>query len=1197
MKTEIQVYDDQRQHVLDRPDTYIGSNKTNSATMYLVTDTGSIEPTVIDFNAGLERLYIEVLCNAHDNIIRSMKTSTPMRELTIQVTDMQIMIYNDGQGISHKEVVSKETGKIVKGSIGPDIVFGRLLSGTNFNDTIVKNTSGRNGYGAKLSNIFSKFFHVESFDEVLQQLCICTWYDNMSRKDDITIKKQKGKTGWTRVTFEPDFKRFHSEGFSKEMLSYFRKLAIDIAMQRPTVKVSFNGDVLKIKSLKDYAHLYVGKKAPLMEFQTINSQVIVVDCSPKISKGEEEEENPSEEKEEEDDDFEEIRTKMQGKAISFVNGICCSDGGVHVDDWIRAIGDPLIEKLSQALKIIKLPRNKEKKPDKKKKVKTGFKLTIRDIKDHLAFFIICNLDDPSFDSQTKLRLNAPHPKTCEPTTSQLSKMIKWPIKEHMAWMLRSKTLMKQGETDATTTGYLKVPKHIKANWYRRPNYKAKTRLILAEGDSAVSTANKTISSLPNGKDIYGTFPLRGKIINTRNAKVEQINNNREISFLKQIIGLKHGVDYSDDANFARLNYGQVQLWTDQDLDGDHIKGLIINWFEENWPSLIKRGYITVMNTPIVLAWVGKGKKGEIHQFYELGRFHEWYKDQDTKNIKVKYFKGLGTWGGNNEQAIALRDVITSYEDMKITKYTADNEEDSEAVKLAFMRTRADDRKRWIMAYKNDPIDPSEHKELSLHDFINRCLRAFSVETLRRAIPSIMDGLKEGQRKILYVVRKQNIREPVKLLQLGGRIMEYGAYHHGDQALYQTIVYMAQGWVGRNVVPLMLEEGEFGSRFAGHGAYAQARYIGSGLSPIADTLFIKDDDDLLRYRMDDGMIIEPETFMPCMPVALMNIVDGIATGWNTRVPSYNPSDIADWIKAYIKGNVSADNLLLPKGQMVPWYFNFKGTVVLDPPAENALLSTGYTVSGVYNVIDNKVRITELPPGIIPMKYIEFLSKLEENKVIKEYTNYCGETTIDFTLYCNDKIPTEKTLRMIKHHSFSCMVLLDEKGLPKRYKCAEEILAHWCRLRRQLYDLRKRYMLQQYKLSILYINNRIRFIEEIIVGTFVINNKGKKIIESELKAKKYDTKNESYDYLLSMTLYALTKEKLEDLHAELKREKTKYTDLKNTSPDDLWIREIDAFLKKYEKYAEDYRNYQQKIQERIENVGGINAYLKAKKKTKK
>jgi DNA topoisomerase-2 len=171
-------------------------------------------------------------------------------------------------------------------------------------------------------------------------------------------------------------------------------------------------------------------------------------------------------------------------------------------------------------------------------------------------------------------------------------------------------------------------------------------LILTEGDSAKALAVAGLSVV--GRDDYGVFPLRGKLLNVREAGHDQIVKNVEIQHIKQILGLKHNQDYT---TVDSLRYGHLMIMTDQvglsrctaasanmlqDHDGSHIKGLIINFLDHFYPSLLRiPEFLVEFITPIVKVTKGKSERS----FYTLPQYDEWKEaNNDGKGWDAKYYK-------------------------------------------------------------------------------------------------------------------------------------------------------------------------------------------------------------------------------------------------------------------------------------------------------------------------------------------------------------------------------------------------------------------------------------------------------------------------------------------------------------------------------------------------------------------------------
>ena len=163
-------------------------------------------------------------------------------------------------------------------------------------------------------------------------------------------------------------------------------------------------------------------------------------------------------------------------------------------------------------------------------------------------------------------------------------------------------------------------------------------LIITEGDSAKSLAVSGLSVV--GRDFYGVFPLKGKPLNVRDATHAQIMKNEETMNLVEIMGLKFGTTYTEE-NIKSLRYGHLMIMADQDHDGSHIKGLVINFIHHFWPSLLDvPGFLQQFITPIVKCTKGKKSK----TFFTLPEYEEWKEGtgNDAKGWTTKYYKGLGT---------------------------------------------------------------------------------------------------------------------------------------------------------------------------------------------------------------------------------------------------------------------------------------------------------------------------------------------------------------------------------------------------------------------------------------------------------------------------------------------------------------------------------------------------------------------------
>merc|ERR1719277_1298549 len=416
---------------------------------------------------------------------------------------------------------------------------------------------------------------------------------------------------------------------------------------------------------------------------------------------------------------------------------------------------------------------------------------------------------------------------------------------------------------------------------------AECTLILTEGDSAKALAVAGLSVV--GRDKFGVFPLRGKMLNVRDATLHQMMANQEIQNIIKIIGLDPNKEY--DAELKGLRYGSIMIMADQDHDGSHIKGLLINFIHAWWPSLARLpGFVKEFFTPIVKA--SKGKTAI--SFYTMPEFEAWKEaTEGGKGYRTKYYKGLGT--STSKEA---KEYFTKIDSHKMS-YRHEGPEDDRAIDLAFNKKRADDRKDWINSYEEGSLVDHSQSEVRYADFINKELVLFSKANVIRAIPSVVDGFKPSQRKVLFGCFKRKLKNDVKVAQLVGYVSEHAAYHHGEMALSDTIVNMAQDFVGSNNLNLLVPQGQFGTRLQGGKDSGAARYIYTRLAPETRAIFRESDDAILDYINEDGLSIEPQWYCPVLPMVLVNGCEGIGTGYATSIPNFNPRDIIANLKRYIK----------------------------------------------------------------------------------------------------------------------------------------------------------------------------------------------------------------------------------------------------------------------------------------------------------
>lgn len=1143
----------QLEHILLRPDTYIGSAQPLTEKMWVFDeDTNQIVNREITYTPGLYKIFDEILVNAADNKQRDKKMDTI--KIHIDADKNEIKIYNNGKGIP---IVEHKDEKMFV----PTMIFGHLLTSSNFNDEEEKVTGGRNGYGAKLCNVFSKKFVVETACKEYKKEFKQAWADNMSKASEAKLKEYGGED-FTRITFQPDLDKFNMTSLDKDTIALLSRRAYDVAASAPGVKVFLNNKRIAVKNFQDYVNLFLKGH----EDETGNQiKCIYEKCSDRWEVAV----APS------DNGFQQM---------SFVNSIATTKGGRHVDHVSKLIENALTDTL-------------------KKKNKGGIQIKPHQIRNHMWVFVNCLIVNPTFDSQTKenmtLQVNKFGSK-CS-FTDKFGKLLEKSgiVESVLAWSKFKADQQLKSKQSAKKTNKLRgIAKLEDANDAGTKNSMDCT-LILTEGDSAKSLAVAGLGVI--GRDKYGVYPLKGKLLNVREASHKQIMDNKEITDLCKILGLTYKKKYLSVEDLKSLRYGRLMIMTDQDQDGSHIKGLLINFIHHNWPDLLKLPFVEEFITPIVKATKGNNAIS----FFSLPEFYEWKNETDNwHTYKIKYYKGLGT-STSKEAKEYFSDMMRHR-----IKFRYKDAQDDHSINLAFSKKAIDQRKEWLTNWMEEGkrrkelglpevyLYEKDTRAVSYQDFINKELVLFSNLDNERSIPSVVDGFKPGQRKVIFTCLKRNDKREVKVAQLAGSIGEMSAYHHGEASLMGTIINLAQDFVGSNNVNLLQPIGQFGTRLAGGKDHASPRYIFTQMSPLTRLIFNSNDDPLLKYLNEDNQKIEPEWYVPILPMVLVNGADGIGTGWMTKIPNYDPREIVKNLKRMIRGEEPQP--------MKPFFKNFKGTI-------EELESHKYVVNGELSELsETKIEITELPVKTWTQSYKESVMEPLLNgseKVpaqINEYKEYHTDRTVRFVInMAADKLRAADRTKGLHQFfklqttiSTNSMVLFDHNGCLKRYDDVSEIMQEFFDLRLIYYDKRKKYLEGMLEAEALRLSNQARFILEKCDGSLVVENKKKKIMIDELQRRNFDpdpvkkwktiqAKNEAamladsaaaalddesdsdleedakdadYDYLLGMAMWSLTQEKKDDLLKKKEAKHKELDELKRTSKEQLWQRDLDEFLEK-------------------------------------
>ena len=528
-----------KQHILDNPDTYIGSVENVDANMWVYdNETNKITLKNIEYIPGLYKLFDEGIVNCRDHVIRMIQSSNIHKKfvtyIDTQITeDGTITMSNDGNGI---DVAKHPEYKVWI----PELIFGHLRTSTNYNKNEKRIVGGKNGFGFKLVLIWSTYGKIETVDHIRGLKYVQEFHNNLDNMGEPKITKVSTTKPYTKVTFKPDYKRFGIEGITSDMFNLLKKRVFDIAAVTDhsikKVKLSFNDEIVPVKTFQNYVDMYIGAKGETKRIYEKSDErwEYGVALSP-------------------------IHEFVH---VSFVNGICTFKGGKHVD----YISNQIVKKLCDYI-------------EKKKKVKVN----ASSIREQIMLFLRCDIENPSFDSQTKDYMNTPSAKfgsSCVVSDGFIERIAKMGVMEVACNLTEAKENKLIKKTDGSKTKTIRgINNLIDAN-FAGTNQSKDCILILCEGLSAMSGIVSGLSS--DDRNIIGIYPLKGKLLNVRGEQMKKIAENKEINDIKKIMGLETGKHYdSIEQVHKHLRYGKIMYMTDQDLDGSHIKGLCINMFIVN----------------------------------------------------------------------------------------------------------------------------------------------------------------------------------------------------------------------------------------------------------------------------------------------------------------------------------------------------------------------------------------------------------------------------------------------------------------------------------------------------------------------------------------------------------------------------------------------------------------------------------------
>ncbi|KNH09266.1 DNA topoisomerase II [Perkinsela sp. CCAP 1560/4] len=807
-------------HILHRPDMYIGSVANVDQQAWVYDDKAkSMKHQDISYSAGLYKIVDEILVNAADN---HAEEPGKCKNISVEVgKDGSICIRNDGSGIP---VVRHKVSDLWL----PVMLFGHLLTSSNYRKTRTHLTGGRFGYGAKLTNILSKEFMVETCDEKSGLTCQVKWHNNMRTMDEPQIRKNEPHTpGYTKIAFTPDYQFFGMESLTPDMYKVLKRRLYDFTGLAPGLELHWNGEKLLTKNFTEYAILYPGD-ASSVHAQSASCEII-------------------------------LRVSTDGfQQVSFVNSVHTNDGGTHVEYVMDIICEYILDIVQRSFPFLHIS------PDF--------------IRSNIFLFLNLRIQEPEFDSQNKSALQSPISSVTDlPDLQELARQ--FVVRTRIVQIISGQLGKVRDSAACDNLPNLLAEKLVDAE-KADSDEKERCTLIIVEGDSAMSVALTGLSII--GQAYYGIFPLKGKI---RNATQIDQGDEYTNSVVRDLLRCLTSVDEKGRAH--GLRYGKVLLMTDQDNDGVHIKALLCNLFLKFLPRLMTENRICHFVTPLIKLTAA----GKSHEFYSVEEFDK-QKAKYAKvsgRHHIKYYKGLGSH--NQDEVKRYFSKFDShvrsfnYDEARDRIYfrqafDLDRSDDRKKWILGYTARQASGE-------TGDSLEPNA--PLTFQKFFETDYLKAAVELFHRTMPHYIDGLNPIKRKIIHCVLRGK-SESKKVVQLAGYVSHHSAYHHGEANISKCVVQLAQNFVGSNNLPLIRGEGNFGTRAEGGDDHAKDRYIFARGGRVLNYIFRPEDDAHLSYKECEGIVAEPEYYCPIIPVHFVNGCDSIAYGWRSHFPKQAPIDL-------------------------------------------------------------------------------------------------------------------------------------------------------------------------------------------------------------------------------------------------------------------------------------------------------------------
>jgi DNA topoisomerase-2 len=1040
---------------------WVGCKEIQTTKLYVVDDCKSPTKFVLDnikFAPAWYKIVDEIVVNAIDQFVNFPKKVNTIK-ITFDSKTGVISVYNNGPSIGIYETKNLQGVTMY----APQLIASEFLSGDNLDDAD-RITGGTNGAGLKLTNAFSEYLTIRTVDTKVKKYYEQTFEDRLLKINKPIIRKLEKEEieSYTEVEFLPCYETFgYKNGYSTKLADDLYRLILSRAYQAAAftkINIYCNGDLIEFPQTNseifyNFSNMFVEDS---LYYTKITSSDETLKKFP----------------------WELCIGVSDGKfrQVSLINGINVYEGGTHIDHLQNLIIDNLKSRVEKLIK------------------KTKNKFNPNFISNNLFIFFKGSIVNTQFSSQIKSKVNDPIEKFVSYNFKTKDYTEMWALLEpHIMSLFLDK--YKDKKKNKVSRSAINVPKCTDAKFAGHKTKWKQCTLIICEGDSAMGTVHEGITNKTTGLsyDIYGTFSIQGVPMNARkeitmysnkeqnsiirNAKLQK---NERLSSLVKVLGLDYEKTYETDEEYETLRYSKITAAVDQDEDGKgNIFGLIINFFTLFWSKLIKRGFITRFNTPIIRAYP-KNKSKYVEEFTSLKTYELWLLEKYNNNndkmcadYSIKYYKGLGS-----HKKIEIPQMFKNFE-VQLCKYVLDKKA---LMKLeVYFGNDTDLRKKELATQVTH--EETIGTNINITEQLDRDLKSYQRDNILRKLPHLMDGSVPSRRKVIFTARQvfANNNSEMKVNAFVNETSKNTHYHHGESSLASTVTKMAQEFPGSRNLPFLRPLGQFGTRSNGGKDSADPRYTFTQLNKrLCFDMIPKEDDFLLKYVFDDGERCEPLYYVPIIPLSILENMEIPATGWKVKLWARDVNEVIANVRNLINKKIKK------AAPMSVWLKDNIGDIRFY---KGQYYSVG---KYIYDRKKNAIIVTELPLGKYSSSFIgdyssddakqlchrpQFKGKPEDrtNDEAVHITFHLTETGWSeiSDKYGNETFDCVEEFMNLRTSLDDNINMIDENGNVVEFSNYETIIDHWFPIRKKLYADRIDRHIILIKLMCIYLKNIIKF----------------------------------------------------------------------------------------------------------------------------